>query len=166
MVAVMQKVLRNGKSGFIFRVIPIVNIEQGIPTSQPYHLVECPSQPAGQENISSLLPPSLPRAISSPSLAFAEEEIQSSQSCNDPGPSRRPHVTPAKTVASPLVSFVEVEVESKTLIIHEAYQIQVCSLQLCPHLKSKKFSQGLLCTGNQHLAVLDQFELGDHLEDE
>ncbi|CAG5052193.1 unnamed protein product [Parnassius apollo] len=94
---------------------PIVNIEQGIPTPKPHHLVEC------------------------------------SQSCNDPGPSRRPHVAPANIVASPLVPFVE---------------IQACSLQLCRHLKSKKFSQGLLCPSNQHLAILDIFELGDHLEDE
>ncbi|CAG5000247.1 unnamed protein product [Parnassius apollo] len=95
---------------------PIVNIEQGIPTPQPHHLVEC------------------------------------SQSCNDPGPSRRPHVAPANIVASPLVPFVEVEEEN--------------TLQLCPHLKCKKFSQGLLCPSNQHLAILDLFELGDHLEDE
>ncbi|CAG5047258.1 unnamed protein product [Parnassius apollo] len=54
---------------------PIVNIEQGITLPQPHHLVECSSQP-GQENVASLLPPSHPRAISSPPLAFAKEEVQ------------------------------------------------------------------------------------------
>ncbi|CAK1592776.1 unnamed protein product [Parnassius mnemosyne] len=56
---------------------PTVNLEQGILTPQPPQSIECTLQPAQdrtlQDNIAPQLPPTLPRAIFTPSLAFTEE---------------------------------------------------------------------------------------------
>ncbi|CAG5019630.1 unnamed protein product [Parnassius apollo] len=61
----------------------------------------------------------------------------SSQSCNDPGPSRRLHVTPANIVASPLVPFVEVEVENTSMLSPTMPSSQVQEIQPGPALSEQ-----------------------------
>uniref|UniRef100_A0A2A4JMX9 Regulatory protein zeste n=1 Tax=Heliothis virescens TaxID=7102 RepID=A0A2A4JMX9_HELVI len=118
-----SKTVEKWKKGV--HIQPSVSCGQGIPSPQPNQFVEVPqdrneSAPATSpipQPAASLLLPSLTRALSSPPLMFVEEEIQNTQSWNQPGPSttyNAPRSPPQARSPSIIPPYVQARLEDNT----------------------------------------------------
>ncbi|CAK1585221.1 unnamed protein product [Parnassius mnemosyne] len=65
------------------------------------------------------------------------QSVECSQPWNDPGPSTQPHVAPANTVTSPVISFVEVQMENTGTLSPTMLSSQVQDSQPGPALSGQ-----------------------------